>query len=117
MSLAKSVLSGLLAILAKDAGTPVVTALQTFQTSVETTSDVQEVVAAGTQLEASLITAAPSVESALIKDTVALLVPDAIAGITTLQQQAAADAAAAAVKDAAGTNEAPEPEADGQATS
>jgi hypothetical protein len=99
-----SVLQNLLAIVAKDTGGTAITALQNFQSAVDQTSDVQEVVAAGVQLEGQLVLALPQVESSLIKDTVNLLVPDAVAGITKLQQQAAAPSSSAPIAPAAASS-------------
>ena len=55
-----SVLQNLLAIVAKDTGGTAITALQSFQSAVDQTSDVQEVVAAGVQLEGQLVLALPT---------------------------------------------------------
>lgn len=90
-----TVLTNLLAILAKDTEGAAVSALTTFNASVQQTSDPQEVVAAGGQLVLGLATALPSIENNLIKDTSNLLVGDAISEIQTLAAQAQTAAAAA----------------------
>lgn len=88
--------TSLLAILAQDTGGALTTGLQNFKTAIDGTSDIQEVVAAGTQFEVGLVTALPGVESSLIKDTTNLLVTDAVAEITKLQQAATATPATSA---------------------
>jgi hypothetical protein len=86
MSLATS----LLGIIAQDTGGVLTGALNNFNTAIQGTSDIQEVVAAGVQFESTIVTSLPAVESSLIKDTTKLLVTDAVNEITALQTQAAA---------------------------